>query len=150
MFLLAASAPPPFPAWVFPAAFPVMFICVSWVLSRLSGWRRLADSYRAVGAPPESKRHFVSGRMGAVNFNGALVVGGDERGLYLVPFFLLRAFHPPLCIPWSELRDRESRSAFFIKRDTFVVGLEGIRLQLHPSATKPFEGYLSAVRRPRG
>jgi hypothetical protein len=46
-------------------------------------------------------------------YNNALTVGADVAGLFMVPFLLFRAWHPPLFVPWSEITGvRETRFLF--------------------------------------
>lgn len=118
------------------------FVFVLALFSWLSGWRRLARQFRADGPPPNDMRHFVWGMVGWMEYRHCLAVGGDERGLYLVPNLFFRLFHPPLRIPWSELHDREHTSFFFVKNDTFRAGEGSIRIRLRASLTESLDLYL--------
>ncbi|NNB98912.1 hypothetical protein HJC10_18115 [Corallococcus exiguus] len=132
--------------WFFLALFPVMFVIVSYVLASMGGWRRLARDYRldkGGGFPCSS---FTSGEVGGVEYRGCLTVGGDTRGLYLAVLLPFRLGHPPLCIPWADVRDRVHERRFFLHWDTFRVGTDGVELRIRSSALAPLDGYLPAAR----
>jgi hypothetical protein len=101
--------------WVFIGAivlgvlvwFVVLFAGLTAAFAWGSGWRRLAERYRAVAPPaiPLLKRHTV--RVGGVRYRRSTTVGLHPDGLYLA---VRLPFHPPLWIPWSELGPpREAR-----------------------------------------
>ncbi|HPJ71373.1 MAG TPA: hypothetical protein PK636_01670, partial [bacterium] len=93
------------PGWF--AAYPLILVgawCAALkIISRLSGWSALAETFGFPGMFEGKVYRFQSARMGPVNLNLALNLGADESGLYLVPVFFFRLFHPPLLIPWSEI-----------------------------------------------
>lgn len=45
--------------------------------------------------------------------NCVLTIGGNEKGLYLVPMILFRLFHKPLLIPWTEIDARPAKRFLF-------------------------------------
>ncbi|HXW90298.1 MAG TPA: hypothetical protein VEK33_07105 [Terriglobales bacterium] len=58
-----------------------------------------------------------------VNYNHALTLGANREGLYLASMFLVRFMHPPLLIPWREIKVRRSRP-WFLEYVTFTLGRE--------------------------
>ncbi len=40
------------------------------------------------------------------NYNHVLTIGNGQEGLYLASTFLFRLMHPPLLVPWSEIKVR--------------------------------------------
>jgi hypothetical protein len=38
------------------------------------------------------------------NYNNVLTIGACQQGLYLASMFLFRFMHPPLLVPWSEIK----------------------------------------------
>ncbi|MFP2902828.1 hypothetical protein [Corallococcus sp. 4LFB] len=137
----ASSLAPWFPL----VLLPVMFVLVSFLLSRMGGWSRLARDYRLDRGGGFPCRRWVSGHMGWVEYRSCLTVGGDERGLYLAVLFPFRMGHPPLCIPWADVHDRVRERRFFLHWDAFTVGPERVKLRLRSAAMEPLERYLPAV-----
>jgi hypothetical protein len=87
----------------------IAYICSSLLTcflgAQLSGWRELAKYYRS-DAPFEGERwRFRSCNMRLLtHYGGCVTVGANEYGLYLTLFSLFRIGHPPLLIPWNEVR----------------------------------------------
>lgn len=121
------------------------FALSAYFIAAVSGWRHIAKKHPATGPTPGALKYFVWGQVGWVNYQHCLRVGGDERGLYLVPFFIFRLFHPPLFIPWSEIQTRKQERHFFVRVDTIELGREFSRIRLQSSALKPFQAHLPPV-----
>lgn len=97
----------------FAAFFALIWCFVLWVVSWVSGWRRLADRFDAPFKFGGDVVAFVSARIGIGNYSATLIVGANDEGLYLVPIRIYRPFHRPLFVPWAETvassRGRELR-----------------------------------------
>jgi hypothetical protein len=79
------------------------------IIARVGGWARLAEQYRHDGPFEGRKWRFRSANFGRwTSYGGVLTVGGDRQGLYLAVMPLFRIGHPPLFIPWQDVR-RTSR-----------------------------------------
>lgn len=95
---------------------PVMWCFISWTLSRVSGWNRLAECYRETGQPVESdsseieveSAHMRSARMGAIHYHSMLSFRVSDSGLKISILFLFRLGHPPLFIPWDQMHHVEA------------------------------------------
>jgi hypothetical protein len=84
--------------------FVAMWGLMPMLISRASGWALLAEQYRFPDTFTGSTWTFQKGQMRwLVGYNNCLTVGADPRGLYLKMFFLFRAAHPPLFIPWRDI-----------------------------------------------
>jgi len=95
------------PAW-FWAFFPVflvgMFGFVSWVLSAFGGWGRLAEAYPD-DVPVEGITYrWQSAQFGSANYGNCLTITADPSRLRLSILFLFRVGHPPISIPWGDVR----------------------------------------------
>lgn len=89
---------------LFPIAFIGLWCAVSLILSHVGGWHRLAHRF-TVNSPPSGKSHSMqSGRIGGVNYNHCLTIHISEHGLRLSILFLFRLGHPPLLIPWDQIK----------------------------------------------
>lgn len=118
----------------FAAFFAILWCSVSFFLATLGGWRLLAEAYRLQDRFDGSRWRFASARMRwGVNYNGCLTFGANEHGLYLAALFLFRLGHPPLFIPWSDLRARETQGVMFKYIEFTFPGADGVTLRVpHP------------------
>jgi hypothetical protein len=92
----------------------LLFIAVSLLISVIGGWRSLASAYLLSDPFPAGRWWFQSARMRfGLAYNGCLIVGADQRGLYISIFFLFRIGHPPLFIPWQDVSISFGRSKWF-------------------------------------
>jgi len=116
------------------------WIGTSLLLSWFSGWRQLACRYRA-SQPPTGERFRMPSlamRWGTA-YHGSAYLSADSDGLFLSAISLLRAGHPPLFIPWSDItfsRERRWRADGVSLR---FAQAPDISLHIHTeSATKAF------------
>ena len=100
--------------------YPLFFIGISilapyWV-ALIGGWRLLARRFRLQGPFLGQKWRMQSASMRwLANYNGALTVGADTTGLFMVPFILFRAWHPALFVPWTEITTTAKTQLYFFK-----------------------------------
>jgi hypothetical protein len=103
---------------VFAAIFPIYFLSL-WLLvgatiSIIGGWFSLAKLYRTRVPFNGAKWRMQSGQMRwRVNYNNVLTIGARPEGLYLASMFLFRFMHPPLLVPWSEMKVRRKKGWVF-------------------------------------
>lgn len=90
------------------------WIVFSYLLSYLSGWRFLAQAYRAT-QPFSGRvvRPWAASMRWGVNYNGLIAIGMNSMGIHLSAFFLFRVGHPPIFIPWSEISASRQRRWWF-------------------------------------
>ena len=99
------------PPFTYLLLIPTVWFSLSWLLSRISGWHRLAQRY-PVSHTSESKTaeshtsesetaSLRSGRIGPVNYYSCLKFGVNDEGLLISIAPPFRVGHPPLFIPWS-------------------------------------------------
>ena len=93
-------------------SFVLLWLSVSMLSAKLGAWSKLSNSYAAYGLPTGKMFRFRSARLGKVNYNNALNVQVSSRGLYLVPIILFRFGHPPILIPWRDIRLKEKKAIF--------------------------------------
>lgn len=85
--------------------FILLWITVLVLISFISGWRELAQYYRYKGQQIDKKRYMQSGTMRwAMGYKSCLTIGANFEGLYFSTFFIFRIGHPPLFIPWSDIK----------------------------------------------
>lgn len=128
----------------FPLYFFAVWFFVLKLLSVMSGWRRLAERYQT--AEPFEGKFFrrQSGRLKQVKFNGAIDVGVNKTGLYLVPMVLFRPFHKPLLIPWGEIQVEPVKKFMFQGQRLSFQSFPGITLELPNRTFDKMIGYLQA------
>ena len=106
------------PAIVFLFLFPPLFVA-TWFLSlhfiaAVGGWRELARVYAATGpiaAVAEWRNR--GARLGfATKYNGCVNIAVSSMGMQLSLWRILRIGHPPLFIPWSDIRTEPVRRMF--------------------------------------
>src|ERR1700731_4775744 len=96
------------PGWfavLFPLYFVTIWLMVSTIISVLGGWHLLSKRFRL----HEPFNGFVRSEQSAyerwfANYGRCLKLGVGPDGLYLATLVLFRFMHPPLLIPWSEVR----------------------------------------------
>lgn len=117
---------------VFAAIFPIYFLClwflVAATISFVGGWFSLAKLYRTRVPFNGTKWRMQSGQMRwLANYNNVLTIGVSQQGLYLASMFLFRFMHPPLLVPWSEIKVRRKRGWVF----EYVIFTMGHELGIH-------------------
>jgi hypothetical protein len=118
--------------------FVAMWCLVCFVISRITGWSRLAEVYRARYMPESKLMRLVQVYWGTVMVAGNIyTVGADNDGLYLAVLFPFRVGHPPLLIPWQDIK-AEKVDGFLRPRVRLIFGDE---------VSRPFEIYEKTAER---
>ena len=103
--------------------FPGMWCGICWLLSRLSGWHRLAAHYASSSRPVTGTLYGgVSGQVGFVSYRGVLTMHADTDGFFVEVMALFRVGHPRLFIPWSEISASEAQTMFFSRLERLGIG----------------------------
>jgi hypothetical protein len=110
------------------AIFPIYSLCLCLfagaIVSFIGGWHSLAKVYRTRAAFNGAKWRMQSGQMRwMANYNRVLTLGVSQQGLYLASIFLFRFMHPPLLVPWSEIKVRRKKGWVF-EYVIFTIGHE--------------------------
>jgi hypothetical protein len=128
----------------FLAFFAGLWAGVSYLLSRLSGWRTLAERYPGAEEPKGERLLWTSGQLGAVSFNSCLNMTFSSAGFHLVPSLMFRLFMPPLLIPWSGVRFEGFSQLLFLEfAHLRLGGADGAALRVFRRTAKRFRPYLS-------
>jgi|HubBroStandDraft_6_1064221.scaffolds.fasta_scaffold404907_2 hypothetical protein len=115
--------PPAFAA-IFAIYFLSLWLLVGVIVSFVGGWLTLARVYRTHAAFNGVKWRMQSARMRwLANYNNMLTFGVSQQGLYLASMFLFRFMHPPLLVPWSDIKVRRSQGWVF-EYVTLTIGRE--------------------------
>lgn len=90
--------------------FPVIWIAMTTLISRLSGWAALAEVYQFNDSFSGETWRWQSGQMRwSANYGGCLTIGANGAGLYLSILFPFKVGHPPLFIPWTDITVQTKR-----------------------------------------
>lgn len=87
-----------------PVAFGLIWTAVSLLISLFSGWGQLAKYYRTDNIPAGKSLGNYWLLMGPANYRGVTTIQPSSEGLYLSILLLFRLGHPPLLIPWRDIR----------------------------------------------
>ena len=99
---------------IFPVYFVALWLLVGATISVVGGWFSLAKVYRTRVPFHGAKWSMQSGQMRwLANYNNVLTLGASQEGLYLASLFLFRFMHPPLLIPWSEIKVQRKKDWVF-------------------------------------
>jgi hypothetical protein len=109
---------------IFPIYFLFLWLLVGAIISYVGGWFSLAKVYCTRMPFNGTRWGMQSGRMRRLaNYNNVLTIGVSQQGLYLASMFPFRFMHPPLLIPWSEIKVRRNKGWVF-EYVTFTMGHE--------------------------
>ena len=88
----------------FYVVFPIIWIAICILLSRISGWHKLAQKYLRIDCVSGEKWRFRSAKLRySVGYNGCVNFVANREGLGISIFFIFRVGHPPLFIQWTDI-----------------------------------------------
>jgi hypothetical protein len=95
--------------YVYPLFFVTIWCVVCFLISVFSGWKTLARRFRTQVEPygdvKSAGPFFYAVQMrNKANYSSVIRVAVASDALYLSILFLFRVGHPPLAIPWSEIK----------------------------------------------
>ncbi len=123
-------------------AFTVIWI-FGFVISCISGWRRLANRFLTDRDFPLHKRRFQSASMRLLmGYNNALTLASDVEGVYAGMTIFIPG-HPRLFVPWTDVRVDSSRTFMWRTVRTLSLGPDAIPLTVR-------EGTAQFLLEPRG
>jgi hypothetical protein len=95
------------PALLIPVLiFPVVWLGIC-LFGSLGGWGAVARAYPAHGPPPGRLLRFRSIQVWnyvPFNYSGLVHAAAGPDGLYFRVIAPFRPFHPPILIPWSDIK----------------------------------------------
>jgi len=118
------------------------------VLSKLSGWSKLAGRFGLKGAFRGRTWRFRSARMNAVSFGAVLSIGAGKEGLYLALILPFSLFNKPLLIPWSEIETEPLDRWWFRGYRLTFRSCPGVRLDLRSGTFDAVKSHLETLSAP--
>ena len=94
-----------------------LMVVVAW----LSGWSRLARTYRAAARPSGAAIRFQSARFGWVDYSGCVTFIPTESGLHISMMPPFGPGHRPLFIPWSAMTHVKSQDKWYGRTTTVSI-----------------------------
>ncbi|PKL91794.1 MAG: hypothetical protein CVV21_07140 [Candidatus Goldiibacteriota bacterium HGW-Goldbacteria-1] len=94
------------------ASFIVFWIVLSYLISLVSGWGTIAKYYRR----PEgmmltrAKGFLTSLYLNRSSYKKSVYIRVDDLGMHLSVLLFFRFGHPPLFVPWSDIKIEERQS----------------------------------------
>jgi len=121
--------------------FIVLWIFILNLIALASGWKRLAQRFRAQQEFGGAKWSWQSAQMRfRANYNNCLTVGGDQADLFLRPTGLFRVGHPALSIPWVEITAQPARVFFMPVVELRLGRVEQIPFRIRPVLAERLAG----------
>ncbi len=91
----------------------ILSLASEFIFSKITGWRRLSSQYKVLNKPVVQPIRFVQVYWGSVYLAGNIyTVGASNKGLYLDVCFPFKTFHPPLLIPWQDIKQKQVKRGF--------------------------------------
>ncbi len=117
------------------ALFAVVWLGVCFLVARLGGWSRLAEVYPRLGAF-DGKRLYLQTAILArgMRYGNSVTIGAGHQGLYLAPLLPFRPGHPPILVPWTEIRVEETRGFWAHGLELKFLRVEDVSLKISPAA----------------
>jgi hypothetical protein len=126
------------PQWsvvIFILYFVSLWCVVAAAISVVGGWHQLSKKFRQVHPFDGVSDGLQSGQMRwFANYRGCLRLGANEEGLYMGVLSIFRFMHPPLLVPWNQIRAFRAKRWLFGEYVTFTLGSE-LRIPLRISGT---------------
>lgn len=112
--------------------FPLFWSGIVLLIGQLSGWTSLGTQFRA--RTPVAGQQVTGMRVGWASYNNVARVEATPEGLGIDVFVLFRPGHPPLRLPWSEVRFDGRHQFLFLKQVHLRLGPQRVRLILPASS----------------
>ena len=129
-------------AWILLVLFLLLSVAVwcvaSLVASTLAGWRELARHFPARTRPSGTRYGSQRGTVGFADYHGFLTIYGAAEGFFIYVWPPFRLGHPPLYIPYDEIRYPKVRRNLWFETVIFDVGEPAIAEMQLPK--KVFKG----------
>lgn len=107
----------------FLVVFPLFWCGVVWLISRISGWSRLASRFAAGDRTVNGQRfQAVTGMVGVARYRRVLRIHLNSEGFFLEVQPVFRCGHPRLFIPWTEITARRDVMRLIWKEECLTIG----------------------------
>ncbi len=132
-------------------AFPLLWGFISFLISHLSGWQKLARYY-AIGttdfaSPQISWQSLLMGRivLFTASYTSVVNIGVDKTNLYLSCVWLFRIGHTPLRIPFEEIEITDTNFLFLSVKRLVTKQCPNIKIYMRPGLVRKIEKFAVAA-----
>jgi hypothetical protein len=108
--------------WLIPFLIAAFWCFMCLMFSFISGWRVLAERYKAAESTHGRAFFMKSGKVGQISYRSCLNVCVSDEGMFLSVFPLFRLGHSPLFIPWIAISSREDKKLLWLKTVKLGIG----------------------------
>lgn len=108
----------------FIVVFPAMWLGITGLLGKFSGWSALERAFPDHAEPPVESLRFQSARMRSVGYNNCLRFEICATGLRVSMMRLLGPFRKPFFVPWGLIGAKRSK-IFLVKYVVLTFGMRG-------------------------
>jgi hypothetical protein len=99
----------------FLVVFPLFWMAVVFLVSRVGGWAGLAKLYAAEMPPRGDAFAMCTARLNMMgNYRNSLNLTVSSSGIHMQPLFIFSVGHEPLFIPWSAVSELNDRKGMFL------------------------------------
>lgn len=122
------------------AAIVAYWLALVYLISLLTGWRKLARLHPADRRPSGHDVRGCGMQCGwGMHYSGCLNVTFSPCGIYLAPMWLFRLGHQPLLIPWDQVGGLTTRRFWRFERLLLPIQATNRHLVLQiPAAARPW------------
>ena len=100
----------PLGPWIgFAFIFIPIWITTSYLVAWRSGWKKLAEHYRATNTPSGKTFYFESCVVNKSAYKKGMTIIVSEQGLFMKVLPIFRFGHAPLFIPWANINTIEKK-----------------------------------------
>lgn len=98
-----------------------MVTLVTYILSKV-GWEDLAQKFRTDKSFEGRRLGITSIGINGASYRNSIVLKFNRKGIYLRPILFFRLFHPPVLIPWEEIKQVRDKRILIINLKELVIG----------------------------
>lgn len=123
----------------FPFVFLIIWNLVMLITSFVGGWNKLASDFATECPDNLDWIGWQMARLGFVDYKNTVWIAVNQKGLYLKtgPSILFRFMHPPLLIPWKDVKEVQEKSFFGFSYAGMKVN--GVSIMLPMKTLEPIE-----------
>lgn len=104
-----------------PPVLIALYVIMSYRVSKM-GWAKLAEKFKHAGSFVGKRIGLVSISVNVAGYQSSLILKHNEKGIYLKPIILIRLFHPPVFIPWEEIKEVREKKVGFRSLTELIIG----------------------------
>ncbi|WP_309941639.1 hypothetical protein [Aureibacter tunicatorum] len=86
------------------------------------GWSDLVEKYKMNNRFTGKRVGIISASVNASNYQNCLILKYNDDGLYLKTTIFFKLFHPPIFIPWTEVKSVREKKILFTRYNELIIG----------------------------